>query len=215
MEIKDYYQILQVPPSATLPEIKKSFRKLAQQYHPDKNNNDPYNTARFYSIKEAYEVLTNPLKKQYYLQQRWYHQHAGTRKTQTPVTPVSVLKQSLELERYISRMNPYRLDKEGLTNHILQLISDEAIEQLQPFDEKDISGKITSVLLKTCIPLHTLQVQQVCTQLQKLTKGQEQLSIDISQFMFQHHKKNQLEKYKPILVAFITIGICLLIFFAG
>ena len=63
MHLKDYYKILEVETSADLLEIKKAYRKLALQYHPDKNHNDPYATAQFSAIKEAYEVLTNPAKK--------------------------------------------------------------------------------------------------------------------------------------------------------
>ena len=67
MHLKDYYNILSIEPSATLSEIKKAYRKLAHQSHPDKNQNDPYASALFAEIKEAYEVLTNPTKKEYYL----------------------------------------------------------------------------------------------------------------------------------------------------
>jgi len=51
--LKDYYRILELDPSATLPEIKKAYRKLAQQYHPDKNSGDPYPAAQFAEIKEG------------------------------------------------------------------------------------------------------------------------------------------------------------------
>ena len=77
MQLKDYYKILEMEPSATLTEIKKAYRRLAQQYHPDKNSSDEYALTYFAEIKEAYEVLTNPAKKDYYLQQRWYQQSLG------------------------------------------------------------------------------------------------------------------------------------------
>jgi curved DNA-binding protein CbpA len=77
VQLKDYYYILELPPSAAGDEIKKAYRRLAHQYHPDKKNNDPYAAARFSDIKEAYEILSNPLKKDYYLQQRWYAQSIG------------------------------------------------------------------------------------------------------------------------------------------
>ena len=170
---------------------------------------------RFSAIKEAYEILTDPVKKEYYLQQRWYLNSIGIRKPQAPVTPVSVLKQSIELERYVSRLNHYRMDREGLTNYILHLLSDEVIEQLQPFNDRDITGKILNIVLKTSSPLNTQQAQQVCLRLQKLTTGHEQLSKEITRFLLQHRQKIQLEKFSPVLIAILTIIICFLIFFAG
>ena len=52
-QIKDYYTILKVAPTATLQEIKQSFRRLALRYHPDKNNNDPLAEAQFREVQEA------------------------------------------------------------------------------------------------------------------------------------------------------------------
>ena len=98
MHLKDYYTILELEPSATLLEIKKAYRTLALQYHPDKNNGDPYKAAQFSEIKEAYEVLTNPSKKEYYLQQRWYNQSIGKKRKQEIITPVTILLQSIELK---------------------------------------------------------------------------------------------------------------------
>ena len=91
MHLKDYYSILEIESSATQAEIKKAFRKLAHQYHPDKNQHDPYANAQFVEVKEAYELLTNPAKKEYYLQQRWYEQSIGKKKKQDIITPVTVL----------------------------------------------------------------------------------------------------------------------------
>ena len=66
-----------MPPTATVPEIKQAYRKLVMIYHPDKNNDDPYALARFNEVKEAYEVLMNPGKKELYLQERWLKKAGG------------------------------------------------------------------------------------------------------------------------------------------
>jgi curved DNA-binding protein len=66
MEYKDYYKILGVPKNATEKEIKKAYRKLARQYHPDANPNDPTAEEKFKEINEAYEVLSDPEKRKKY-----------------------------------------------------------------------------------------------------------------------------------------------------
>src|SRR5437762_647421 len=133
--IKDYYNILQLPSSATIPEIKQAYRKLAMAWHPDKNPNDPYAKAQFESIKEAYEVLTNPLKKDLYLQERWYDQSIGKKRTAVTITPVNILKLVLELERYVSTLDPIRMNKEGLFHYIEELLSAPTIEKITEFNE--------------------------------------------------------------------------------
>jgi curved DNA-binding protein len=60
MEYKDYYQILGVPKSADEKQIKKAYRRLARQYHPDKNPGNNAAEEKFKEINEAYEVLGTP-----------------------------------------------------------------------------------------------------------------------------------------------------------
>ncbi len=63
---RDYYEILAVPRTATVEEIKKSYRKFAVQYHPDKNPGDKKAEEKFKELSEAYEVLSDPQKRQMY-----------------------------------------------------------------------------------------------------------------------------------------------------
>ncbi|MCH6198086.1 molecular chaperone DnaJ [Aquiflexum sp. LQ15W] len=75
MAKRDYYEILGVTKSATPEEIKKAYRKLAIQYHPDKNPDNPEAEDKFKEAAEAYEVLSNPEKRQRYDQ--FGHQGLG------------------------------------------------------------------------------------------------------------------------------------------
>ncbi len=65
-EKRDYYEVLGVSKSATATEIKKAYRKLALKYHPDKNPDDKQAEENFKEAAEAYEILSNPEKKQRY-----------------------------------------------------------------------------------------------------------------------------------------------------
>lgn len=75
MAKRDYYEILGVTKSASAEEIKKAYRKLAIQYHPDKNPDNPEAEDKFKEAAEAYEVLSNADKKARYDQ--FGHQGLG------------------------------------------------------------------------------------------------------------------------------------------
>ncbi len=72
MAAKDFYQVLGVSDSAGQDEIKKAYRKLAKQYHPDANPNNASAAERFKEISEAHSTLSDPEKRKQYDQMRRY-----------------------------------------------------------------------------------------------------------------------------------------------
>ncbi len=75
-ELQDYYQLLQVDPLATPAEIKASWRKLAKEHHPDRNQGDEFAGKRFSLLNEAYQVLSDENKRRSY--DRDYRRVFGT-----------------------------------------------------------------------------------------------------------------------------------------
>jgi len=66
MPSQDYYDLLGIDPSATQAEIKRAYRQLAHQFHPDKNPGNPLATEKFRRITEAYEILQDAKKRAAY-----------------------------------------------------------------------------------------------------------------------------------------------------
>ena len=66
MEKRDYYEILSVDRGADPGELKKAYKKLAMKHHPDRNPDDDSAADRFKEVSEAYQVLSDPQKRELY-----------------------------------------------------------------------------------------------------------------------------------------------------
>jgi DnaJ-class molecular chaperone len=78
MDFVDYYKLLGVNKNASTEDIKKAYRKLAREHHPDLNPNDKEAHKKFQQINEANEVLSDPEKRKKYDQygKDWKHSEA-------------------------------------------------------------------------------------------------------------------------------------------
>jgi DnaJ-class molecular chaperone len=77
--MKDFYSILGVSDKASASDIKKAYRKLAKQYHPDANPGNKQAEARFKEISEAYDVLSDDKKRAQYEQRCRFRGHSRIR----------------------------------------------------------------------------------------------------------------------------------------
>lgn len=210
--LKDYYDILQIAPHATLQEIKQAYRRLALVYHPDKSKNDPYALARYDEIREAYEVLTSPVRKENYLQERWYSQSIRKKTTSENITPVTILKMSLELEKHVSMLDPHRMNRQGLFNYINELLSSGTIEKLRQFNEADINRQIISTMLTAMKPLPLTLITPLLSKLEALGHD-DPLSLErIRQFLWEKKKNFLWNRYQVPVILVLTALICIVIY---
>src|SRR5580704_14071264 len=72
---QDYYQTLGVARDASADDIRKAYRKLARKHHPDLNPGDKAAEDRFKKVQEAYDILSDPKKKQMYDQGGFYSEN--------------------------------------------------------------------------------------------------------------------------------------------
>src|SRR5579872_989481 len=73
----EYYETLGVPKAAQADDIRKAYRKLARKYHPDLNPGDKSSEDRFKNVQEAYDILSDPKKRQMYDQYGFYSENGG------------------------------------------------------------------------------------------------------------------------------------------
>lgn len=214
MQLKDYYSILELPPSASRDDIKKAYRRLALLYHPDKSEDDPYAASRFAAIKEAYEVLTNPGRKYEYLQQRWYMQSQGIKSYTGIITPDIILKKALELDRHTSRMDMHRINQTLIHEQLDNLLSAENLEQLRQFDEPALFAQLAAACRRISLLLNAERRMDILLRLKKLPAGSrawQKMMLDEKKLL----RQEKWEQKKIWLILLVVSAICLVIYFAG
>lgn len=212
MNLVDYYAILELSPSASLKEVKAAYRRLAHQYHPDKTNNDKYAAAQFEIVKEAYEVLTDPSRKEQYLQQRWYAHSMGQRSQPLIVNPVDVLKRLIELDKYVTTLDVHRLDEEGLYSYIHYILSDEIVEKLNHFGDITVNKSIIEAALRAGQPLSFRYANELAALLGKIHSGEE-TTLHISGYLRHARSLSNWSTYRTWVVLLLVLALCLVIYF--
>lgn len=211
MFLKDHFAALEISPGATPEEIKHAYRRLVMVYHPDRNPGDPYAIAKFNEIREAYETLVNPAKKEQYLQQRWYHQSLGKKKTFGAITPVAVYKQLLELEQYVSRLDGYRVNHEGLAAYLKEWLNEETLDKLNSFGHESMRPEIFNVLLNICrqMPYNVLLV--ILPIFSRLVETHDTGKKEISNLLLKRKNAERWVKLQPLVILLLCLLICLII----
>lgn len=200
---KDYYKILELEPGASTTHIKKSWRRLIQLHHPDKQiGSDPHSIA-FQEIQEAYETLTNPLKKQKYLAQRWLHQVTREGIIYAPKTSEELYFACIQLENKLANFRHIRIDEDYYRQYILFLFTAENIAKLQTDNSIPLLKQSLQLILKAIEAFSIKGQKRVLSQLEKLNNPEFQAGLE------EFKKKNKLhwllDTCQPFIAGVLTL----------
>jgi molecular chaperone DnaJ len=213
MSTKDYYQLLGIKPNASPEEIKRSYRRLALKYHPDKNPDDPLSEAVFKDIAEAYEILSDAKKREDYHYKRHYsynYKYAGP-----PLTPHSILVDAIKLQKLVEETDPFRMNRDALLFQLQQILSPDNLTMLQNEKQLNINNPIVEALLVASKPLPYHYSELIAEQLYILTNGNNNLEKKITEFLRTQRKKDVWRRYKIVAAIVTAILLCLIIFLIG
>lgn len=197
---KNYYKILQVSPQCTQEEIKKAYRKLALQFHPDINHKT---TQIFNEIKEAYEVLGNATSRSKYNTTFFYYLVEDKN-----VNIHSIVQQTYQLTSFIQSGNRFTMDYEMIATYIQHILQPLQVNLFQTTAEKDKYQQIENNLYLTAAALPFHQYQKVYTLLSNVFPNK----INLYNKLLKQKKQNWLgEKYAILIAITMTIMLCFII----
>ncbi len=207
MTNKDYYQILKVHPSASQDAIKKAYRKLALQYHPDKTN-DTLAIAYYTDIKEAYEILSDTEKRRQYHYAKFYTNYDEA----IIVTPQSILEQVKKLQKSLYTINQYQIDFDILSFQINQILLPHNILILKELNDNQINQAITSSTLDCLKYLPYKYIHQSIKYLMELNYSNAPVISEIEKFKQQKRISGYWGKYKIAFAIALAILICMMMY---
>lgn len=212
MLLKDYYKILGITPSASLADIKKSFRRLALLYHPDKNFGSNLHEAKFKEIKEAYEVLSNARQRQEYNSRRHDRSQTEKKKTYRQPDPRNILDQAIVFRKKITVLDPERMNKRALYHHLQHLLAIQNILILKHNNDHEINKRFIDEIIICSRFLPFQQVEKICLQLTELAGTDNEIYRKIYHFSRQSRLHTYWNKYKLLFAVIVALLLCLLIY---
>lgn len=219
MIVKNYYQILEISPTATRSEIVKSYRTLAKKFHPDRNFGSSSSEEKFKEVQEAYEILSNEERRFIYddaFKQFYGHKNAASgfnsnskneQSFLTPIDILNILRSTRESFLFTSRR---KIDKIGLYNKLYDLLNKENISLLLLTGNDTLNKEIIFEILELCRLLPFPYVENLCSKLAKLAGADNNEIRNIYSFCKHRKIRSYWDKYGAIAsILLAVLLICL------
>lgn len=212
MSFKNHYRTLGVSPNTGSDAIKKEFRKLALQYHPDINAGNEFATLRFRELQEAYEILSHPSKRaKYHYEWKLHFPHTDLNIAREH-SPLTILNESIRLNKQIAAMDIFRMNKEAVALEVKKILSASNINLLLNNKDYMLNQQLITPLLSAASALSFKYIDSISAPL-KTIAGSDEIGLQmITEFVKKARRQNQWEKFYPFIVLLITLVICGLIY---
>jgi len=229
--LKDYYKILEVTKQASAEEIKKSFRKLALKFHPDRNPGNKAAENYFKEIAEAYSVLSDEQARKGYdyeynrssqpgfnnFRQQNYHQPEKEKREERkkPLTPGDYLSLAQKIMIDISGIEDEWINKLYLFNNLDALLADSHITFLRNYDDRETNREIINAVLHCCLRLPYFYVEKLLPKLIRLAGPDNSALQNIYVFSKKRKRVHYWQRYKKAAALAALVIILVTIFRPG
>ncbi len=211
MPLKDYYAILKVPPGADAAVVKRAFRTLAMEYHPDKCNGNQLDEHYYREIQEAYLVLSDPQKKEEYLYQRWLEKLLG-HALDHALRAEQILQLFIKADQYIAGTDHFRMDTIVLLNHLKELFSDDRMETLMVEGDVQIKTAALQMALRIAWRLDLTGVEWLYQQFGRILEEHPAEQLAWQRLLRKKQLEMKMKRLTMPLVFVLTMIICWIIF---
>ncbi len=213
MQLKDYYKILGVAPSAELSVIKKAYRLLAIKYHPDKNAGDAFSEAQFKEVSEAYGILSDARKRAAYDDERWLSGMGNKNKHAEAVTPSWLKQVCVSLNASLREMDTYRMSQQALQAYILLILSDAHLGVLHKEGTKSVNDEIVTEIIKATSRLEVEFLGDILSRLYIVAAEDAATQLTIDTYRARRAKERRRELLFPYIILVITLVLCVFMYF--
>jgi hypothetical protein len=212
-QVKDYYKILGVKPSASIAELKKAYRALAFKYHPDKNPGNSLSEAQFKEIQEAYATLSDDYKRAAYDDERWLSGMGGKAKYAEKITPAWLLNICVQLNVSLATMDTHRMSQSALQAYIMLIVEDAHLAIL--LEHKDLSANhaIIAEILKATKKLEVNYLDAIERRLIILADNNDEMLQAIDDKIEERKRKALIDKFLPYFVIVVTLALCIVMYY--
>lgn len=209
--MKDHYHSLGVSPSATQDEIRKAFRRLAFQYHPDRNPAQ-FARQRFEEVHDAWLVLKDRAGRRAY-DKSYYANAPSATQRRLPASADDVLALSTAFRLHANSIDPFRFDTDLLANAAEEILTPANLELVQ--SDKAIAARVLSDLLAGLAPLPYPRLSALVPVLIQLANSIDHGQVQVAGFVRKARYGYFWDRYKTVIALVIAALACVAIYLSG